>query len=500
MKRVILYIYLCVALVTVACNENAVEELPFDIVSSSLHIDANGGEGYIVLNKSDFQYECAASWCSIEKMGDSLVLVLPANPEISTRTARIVMYQAESQLAATIYQVGQNINLDNVPEAISCDYKGVVRRIAYSSNVEVEYVSDSEWVTVERGDGEIVVSVAENMEFEDRLANVKIWSGVKSSEIAISQTSRFKMDVEFLEFPRKGASIAVPLISADKFEVKVESPWCSCVYNERTRVLNITCAKYQSFERSRTNKVTITTSLGKTKTIDIVQRLNYDDYLGKWLMEFKWTDDYGTYDPVDCPDEWLHIDVEFKELERNKKIKMTGFFKSETNYFVLEYDDESGRLFIGPQRLGYYNATSSAWLALYGNEAHPDGSIKLSNGTVVPCGITFDSKYKMEMVFNNEKQLSLSVESCEKSHYPVYMNMLKIDPQTNRNYYEDCYGKDAHLYSWAKPFRMEIYQIAFEDGNRDREPHAAYMHHMAKGTIMCNMVYMLQKPIVFSRK
>ena len=327
-----------------ACNNQ--EEITFNhtaigsingsisIVETNLIIPAAGGRGYVVVESKETVSAATQQeqeWCSIEIVADTIFVAAIPNISIIGRNAVVAISSSAAVIYVTFSQDGQQTDISSLPDRIDCLFDGTTATYTISSNVEVETLSSQpDWAHISVDDNIVTILVDKTLELDDRTCTLTVKTENKMQTILITQVGRFKLSATTALFPKTGSTQEFSLVSADDVTLILEdTSWCRATYDDSTYLLTVTCDKFVGTDRGRDNKLTIRTSIGNTKTIDITQELTYGDYIGSWLMEFRWTDDYDTYDHDEYPDEYEHVNVKFIELERGRSLFCTGLFNNE---------------------------------------------------------------------------------------------------------------------------------------------------------------------------
>lgn len=190
MKKLSYLIIILLGLCAAGCDSDDTDGLAeFYILKSDVCFTAAGGEGTIdIAAPGTFTTSSTADWCTVTSAGSQLKVSVPANPELTSRTALVKITCAGETLSVPVTQAGSILIL----EASVLTYKAFAGHYAYpiGNNVaewRVEVPAGNEWCTASANGDSLIIDLTLNTQGADREMIFSIVTGNISKEILLTQ-------------------------------------------------------------------------------------------------------------------------------------------------------------------------------------------------------------------------------------------------------------------------------------------------------------------------
>ena len=147
------------------------------IEPESLTFATEGGEQEIAVT-ANFEYEFStnADWLTIEKSEKRLKVTAPNYVEVENRTAEITISNEKYGISQVV-KVTQGAFEPEITigvESLTFEYKGDSQEITITSNIEYEFSTNADWLTIEKSKNGVNITATPNTEFEKRAAEITI--------------------------------------------------------------------------------------------------------------------------------------------------------------------------------------------------------------------------------------------------------------------------------------------------------------------------------------
>ena len=376
------------------------------IKPSTITVEA-AANNYIVYVSSPCSW-CATTeedWIMLEtELGtdgkQQLVFAVEDYYETTERQGKIVVSNSDNGFYAelTVVQKAFVPELSVEPETLTFAAEGETKEIVVTANFEYTYSTNVDWLSIDKGENGILVTVMNNTEVDNRIAEitlsheeydltkvVTISQGAFVPEFAVKQTS--------LEFDYKGGETTIEVTA--NFDYNVACPsWIT--YAKLENGVKITVVKNEEVEM-RSAEITLSNEkYGLTKVVTISQgafvpefaveqtSLEFDYKGGETTIEVTANFDYN----VACPS-WItyaklengvkitvvkNEEVEMRSAEitlSNEKYGLTKVVTISQGAFVpefaveqtsLEFDYKGGEATIEVTANFDYNVTCPSWI------------------------------------------------------------------------------------------------------------------------------------------
>ena len=251
------------------------------IKPSTITVEA-AANNYIVYVSSPCSW-CATTeedWIMLEtELGtdgkQQLVFAVGDYYETTERQGKIVVSNSDNGFYAelTVVQKAFVPELSVEPETLTFAAEGETKEIVVTANFEYTYSTNVDWLSIEKGENGILVTVINNTEVDNRIAEitlsheeydltkvVTISQGAFVPEFAVEQTS--------LEFDYKGGEATIEVIT--NFDYNVACPsWIT--YAKLENGVKITVVKNEEVEMRSTEITLSNEKYGLTKVVAISQ-------------------------------------------------------------------------------------------------------------------------------------------------------------------------------------------------------------------------------------
>lgn len=176
-------------LLATACGDDK-NDIPFEIIQTSIKGTPIELHGEIKLSSADFEYLVMAEWCEVTKENNSLKLQAGANYDTFNRSTEIIITSGNTEYRIPVTQTGTLFEfLDETVGILNFSLTGGQRSVQLLTNVEYEVVipdQDKDWIEVVKGDDDInTVFVKEAA--ERRFSEISFKYLEKTIDITINQ-------------------------------------------------------------------------------------------------------------------------------------------------------------------------------------------------------------------------------------------------------------------------------------------------------------------------
>ena len=445
------------------------------VVSSSLDVDPEGGVATAEFSASKpLSAVSAQEWCTTSVDGMTVTMSCTANPSLSERHCVVTVSNEDALQRLVVTQRGQYTSFVNMPSVFkaTCSATRVFYDVPTNVAVKAES-SEPSWCHVAVTDQTGMIWVTENPDLDSRRCKAVFSTDSKSFEVEVVQSGRFVLDLPSeVEFAKLGGSIAGEFSSAESYTVECSSEWLQ--YSIEADSLRIS-APADSVPEPRNAALTIKTSSGHSRTIEVTQKLLPSDYLGSWDYSFQsaWGSESTGLSTYAVEPVWD---------KENGQIVMD--LVSYTLRF--DYNEADGLLYFSPQK-AYSSSryTYDTWVGIVGTNLLDDGSADPSQSDPDPAwpdvenywqtGVTFDPAFSLVFDWSGDGLGRLVLSHCTKSDFPVYKGV----ETSEQGVYEDRYGDPSCLLRRCYGFRVALFRVFYDQEERVAPHYMAYNYHPA---------------------
>ncbi|MBR2031705.1 MAG: leucine-rich repeat protein [Alistipes sp.] len=248
------------------------------IEPETLTFAVEGGTQEVAITVN-FEYEAStnADWLTIEKSENGVSVTVPNYVEVDERTAEITI-SSEKYGVSKVISVTQGAFVPEwtiEPESLTFAVEGGTQEVAVTANFdEYEFSTNVDWLTIEKSDKGISVTVPNYVEVEERTAEITISNekyGV-SKVINVTQgafVTAITIEPETLTFASEGSMQQVTVIANFEYEYSTNADWLTIKKSEKG--VNITATTNTKFEE-RTAETTISSNkYNISKVIKVTQ-------------------------------------------------------------------------------------------------------------------------------------------------------------------------------------------------------------------------------------
>lgn len=164
----------------------------FKAVNSNLAIPAKGGEAGIVYEATaPVSVSIDKSWCDVYLEEDQIRLVAPANLDLESRYALVVVTCDNKEYSFTVQQYGFRTS-GFAPSDINAAASAYSYSFPYDFDDIIVASTDADWITLVAKEDELIVNLAENTtaatpDFPARTAEISWQLGIDFGTIKVSQ-------------------------------------------------------------------------------------------------------------------------------------------------------------------------------------------------------------------------------------------------------------------------------------------------------------------------
>ena len=159
----------------------------------SLTFAVGGGTQEIVITANfEYEFSTTADWLTIKKSDKGISVTAQNNVEVDERTAEITISNKKYGISKVVNVMQGAFVPDEIiidPESLAFTFEGGTQEIAITANFEYEFSTTADWLTIEKNDKGVNITVTPNAKFEERTAEITISSekyGI-SKTIAVTQ-------------------------------------------------------------------------------------------------------------------------------------------------------------------------------------------------------------------------------------------------------------------------------------------------------------------------
>ena len=248
------------------------------IEPESLTFAVEGGEQEVKIT-SNFEYEVTinADWVSYTKTDNGITVIVPNYAEVKERTAEITIsnekYGISKVVKATQGAFVPAITIE--PESLAFAAEGGTQEIAITANFEYKYSTNVDWLTIEKSEKGISVTVPNYVEVDERTAEITISNEKYGISKVVNVTQRafvpaITIEPESLAFAVEGGTQEIAITANFEYAYSFNADWLTIEKSEKG--VNITATPNTKFEE-RTAEITISSEkYGISKTIAVTQK------------------------------------------------------------------------------------------------------------------------------------------------------------------------------------------------------------------------------------
>ena len=248
------------------------------IESESLLFAFEGGtqEVAITANFEEYEYSTNTDWLTIKKSENGISVTVPNYVEVEERTAEITISN-EKYGVSKVISVTQGAFVPAItiePETLTFAIEGGTQEIAITVNFEYEASANADWLTIEKSDKGISVTVPNYVEVEERTAEITISNekyGV-SKVINITQGAfvpTITIEPESLLFTFEGGIQEVAVTTNFEYEYSTNADWLTIKKSKKG--ISVTAQNNVEVDE-RTAEITISNEkYGFSKVVNITQ-------------------------------------------------------------------------------------------------------------------------------------------------------------------------------------------------------------------------------------
>lgn len=278
MKQNYFAILLMLGLLTLAScqKDDALEEPSLSLSEVSLNLPKASSEKNITVTTNQAEWTAMANvnWLDLTVSGTTLIVKAAENITTTERKGKIMVMAGGVGRAIEVAQAATDVTIVTIPDKLTVDQFGGNFQFDVNANTdEWTVTTDADWITVtaKQFKHEVVVSVSENEDREERVAKLILAGGKTVKEFTITQSGIMYFILPYLgfyesafavrdfEYARRSEVITLPneFNNNRLWEYETKSPIFNIVqYNAPSRIYkgSITFAKdKQLFDKELPN-------------------------------------------------------------------------------------------------------------------------------------------------------------------------------------------------------------------------------------------------------
>ena len=167
----------------------------WSIEPETLNFAVEGGTQEVIITANfDYEYSANVDWITFKRASNGISVTAPNSMEPKERTAEITISSEKYGLSKTV-NVKQEafvpiLEIEDV-STFECDYKGGRKTIAVTANFDYDVTTTADWVTYNKNEDGIQISIGLYKYESNRTAEIKIFSekyNLEGRTITITQT------------------------------------------------------------------------------------------------------------------------------------------------------------------------------------------------------------------------------------------------------------------------------------------------------------------------
>ncbi|MBP3551406.1 MAG: leucine-rich repeat protein [Alistipes sp.] len=380
-----------------------------ELAQQSIEVEFEPAE-YEVVVTSPFSWEATTKndWIVVESETgiageEKLKFTTLRNEEEKVRKGTITLKNTDYNLVAELYVTQKAFVPDEMiiePESLAFAVEGGTKEVAITANFEYEYSTNADWLTIEKSEKGISVTVPNYVEVDERTAEITISSekyGI-SKVVKVTQGAfvpAITIEPETLTFAVEGGTQEVAITANFEYEVSANANWLTIKKSDKG--ISVTVPNYVEVDE-RTAEITISNKkYGISKVVNVTQ--------GAFVPEITFSPKSLTFDYKGGTKE-VAITANFEEYEYSTNVDWLTIKKSDKEISVtvpnyVEVEERTAEITISNKKYGIskvVKATQGAFIPAI---------------TIEPGTLTFASECSMQQVTvtaNFEYEYSTNVD------------------------------------------------------------------------------------------
>ena len=247
------------------------------IEAETLTFAVEGGTQEIAITANfEYAYSANADWLTIEKSEKGVSVTVPNYVEVDERTAEITIsnekYGISKVVKATQGAFVPAITIE--PESLTFAVEGGTQEIAITANFEYAYSANADWLTIEKSEKGVSVTVPNYVEVDERTAEITISNEKYGISKVVKATQgafvpAITIEPESLTFAVEGGTQEVAVTTNFEYEFSTEANWLTIKKSEKG--ITVTAQNYVEVDE-RTAVITISSEkYGISKVVNVTQ-------------------------------------------------------------------------------------------------------------------------------------------------------------------------------------------------------------------------------------
>lgn len=146
-----------------SCSDDDEVDDGVKVLSAETSFDANGGTKEISVNKNISKAYAADNWLSVETKGSSVAVSTGQNVSNESRHTTVVIKASETDSTiVNVSQLGSVFVIENVGDIVLSSNAATSMSYSMKHQLPVEVSASDEWISVNAGEDNLKVDVAEN--------------------------------------------------------------------------------------------------------------------------------------------------------------------------------------------------------------------------------------------------------------------------------------------------------------------------------------------------
>ena len=244
----------------------------------TMTFSVGGGTQEIAITANfEYTYSSNADWLTIKKSEKGISVTVPNYVDVEERTAEITISN-EKYGVSKVVNVTQGAFVPAItiePESLAFAVGGGTQEIAITANFEYKYSTNANWLTIEKSDKGISVTVPNYVEVEERTAEITISNEKYGISKVVKATQRafvpaITIEPEILTFAVEGGTQEVAITANFEYEFSTNANWLTIKKGEKG--INISAIQNTKLEECTAEITILNKKYNISKTISVVQK------------------------------------------------------------------------------------------------------------------------------------------------------------------------------------------------------------------------------------
>jgi translation elongation factor P/translation initiation factor 5A len=212
---------------------------------TAIEFNVSGGSETLTVNTNASLWNVSntASWCTVQKSGNSLVINCTPNPITQEREVDLTVTVGNLSETVSITQKGKTA-FSISPKTVEFDSPGGTKTIAVNTNIPTwDIVEDPSWCPLQKGENSIILKCSPNETTSDRNVTVTVTAESYTEKIQILQKAMTFLEIEpqrIVEFDASGGNEALA-VNTNAFSWSISNVPSWCTVQKSGKLIHLSC-------------------------------------------------------------------------------------------------------------------------------------------------------------------------------------------------------------------------------------------------------------------